>query len=154
VFETIIVPLDGSELAESALPMAFELKQKFGSRLLLVRSLESESSRMAQTPALFESPVAVAANADLMEKMVTSRREEATTYLEGVRERLGSDGIEALLVEGRAPDAIVDTAKQENASLIVMSSHGRGGLGRLVFGSVADAVLRQSAVPVLLIRSA
>jgi nucleotide-binding universal stress UspA family protein len=58
-----------------------------------------------------------------------------------------------VVAEGEAADAIVEQAAENGANLIIMSSHGRGGLGRLVFGSVADAVLRHSPVPVLLLRS-
>jgi nucleotide-binding universal stress UspA family protein len=56
------------------------------------------------------------------------------------------------VTDADAADAIVDTAHERNAGLIVMASHGRGGLGRALFGSVADSVLRRSRVPVLLIR--
>ena len=153
MFETILVPLDGSGLAEEALSVADELKSKFSSRVILLRSVESASHHLVQAPGVFESPAAAVANVELIQKMTQAEQSEARAYLEAVRTRLGGGSeVEALIVEGEAADAIVDTADEHHASLIVMSSHGRGGLGRLVFGSVADAVLHRSHVPVLLIR--
>src|SRR3990170_1633771 len=153
MFETILVPLDGSELAEAARATGVERQAKFGSRLLLLRAVEPLSRRLAQPPAIFESPAAAAANVELLEKMTAAEREEAQTYLEALRPRLERGGrVEALVMEGEAAEAVVSAAAARGADLVVMSSHGRGGLGRLVFGSVADAVLRQSGVPVLLIR--
>lgn len=154
MFETILVPLDGSELAESALPVALELMQKFGSRLLLVRTLEPQSHRLSQAPALFESPAEAASNVQLLEQIMASERAGAKAYLDATVQKLASPQVEALIVEGHPPDVIVSLAQERGASLIIMSSHGRGGLGRLVFGSVADVVLRHSKTPVLLMRSA
>jgi len=153
MFETILVPLDGSELAEAALAPAVELQARFGSRLVLLRAVESVSHRLMQPPAVIEPPAAIAANVELIEKLTAADREEAQGYLATVRSRLAGKDVETLVVEGAAAAAVVAAAAQRSAGLIVMSSHGRGGLGRIVFGSVADAVLRQSGVPVLLVRA-
>ena len=152
MFETVIVPLDGSELAEAALEPAREVAEKFGSELLLLRVVEPRSHHIAtQPPGVFESPSAAEANVELMGQVVDAERDEATTYLQAVRDRLGGK-VEYIVVEGQPADAIPATAEDRNASLIVMSSHGRGGLGRMIFGSVADAVLKSNNIPVLLIR--
>ena len=153
MFETILVPLDGSELAESALDTALQVRTKFNARLLLLRSVEPASHHMMQAAGVMESPAAAVANVELIQQMTEAEQKEAQTYLASVRDRLGGSDVEALVVEGNAADAIVQTARQRQVGLIVMSSHGRGGLGRLVFGSVADGVLHESRVPVLLIRS-
>ena len=153
MFESILVPLDGSALAESALTAAVELKTKLGARLLLVRSVEPVSHHIIGAPGMLESPATAAANVEMIQKMTAAEREEAAAYLEAIRGRFGGGSdIETLVVEDDAPQAIVKTAVERQIGLIVMSSHGRGGLGRLVFGSVADAVLRESRVPVLLLR--
>ena len=152
MFEVILVPLDGSELAEQALPPALEIRSKFGSKLILVRSVESLAQHMLQAPIIVEQPAAAAATVELMEEVVESEHDEATKYLQGLLRKSGED-VEAVVVEGNPADAISEFAKQRGVGLIAMSSHGRGGLGRLVFGSVADAILRHSEVPVLLIRS-
>lgn len=152
MFETVIVPLDGSELAEAALEPAREIAEKFGSTLILIRAIEPMSHLIAsQPPAVFESPASAEANVELIEQVVDAEREEATKYLEAVQARV-TGKVEFLVVEGQPAGAISEVAGERQAGLIVMSSHGRGGLGRVIFGSVADAVLQQSHTPVLLIR--
>jgi nucleotide-binding universal stress UspA family protein len=152
MFETVLIPLDGSELAEAAIEPAREIAEKFGSTVLLVRSIDPVTHLIAtQAPGVFESPASAEANVELMEQVVDAERDEATKYLEAIRARLGGRS-EYLVIEGQAGDAIVKAAKDRNADLIVMSSHGRGGLGRVLFGSVADHVLQNNHVPTLLIR--
>ena len=152
MFETIIVPLDGSELSETALPAAQELQQKFGSKLILVRAVEPESQRMVATPGFFDTPASAAANVEIAQQITEQEEDEATKYLREITARLGGANIEALIVSDDPADAVVNMAKERNASLIVMSSRGRSGLHRLVFGSVAQAVLQNSNVPVLLVK--
>ena len=152
MFETILVPLDGSDLAEAALAPAREIKGKFGSRLVLLRAIEPESHRLTQTPAFFESPAAAVSQVELVEQMMVSDRQEARRYLDTVAESLGT-AVESFVVEDAPADAIIALAAEKDASLIVMSSHGRGGIGRLVPGSTADVVMRESKTPVLLLRS-
>jgi len=154
MFETIVVPLDGSALAEAALPIASELKERFGSKLLLLRVIDSEAHLLAQAPGIFESPGSAAASVNLVEEIVAAERKEATAYLQGIKQRLGGgESVETVLVEGSAGSAIVAQAQEAGADLIVMSSHGRTGLSRLVLGSVTDAVLKNSHIPVLLVRN-
>jgi nucleotide-binding universal stress UspA family protein len=153
VFETILLPLDGSELAEGALPVALELKSRLGARLVLLRAIEPASSYLIQSPGVFESPAGAAANVELTRQVIETERQEAIDYLTGLARGFSdSSGVETVVAEGDAADVIVVQAEESGAGLIVMSSHGRGGLGRLVHGSVADAVLRESSVPVLLVR--
>jgi nucleotide-binding universal stress UspA family protein len=156
MFDTIIVPLDGSELAETVLEPAAELARKFEGRLVLLQAVESLAQRQIQPPAMMESPAAAAANFELIERAVKAERAAAEQYLTGIRERLRGEGlsVDAMIAEGDAADSILRLAEEQNASLIAMSTHGRGGLGRLVFGSVADAVMRRSHVPILLLRPA
>ena len=152
MIETIIVPLDGSELAESALPLAHELQRKLQARLVLVRAIEPPGSSLATAPGVLEPPAGVAAEIDLAQKIGYEERRIAQAYLEALAGRLGAGPIETVIVEDSAADAIVRLAKARAGAMVVMSSHGRGGLGRLVFGSVADAVLRRSPAPVTLVR--
>ncbi|HLF79478.1 MAG TPA: universal stress protein [Dehalococcoidia bacterium] len=152
MFETIVVPLDGSELSEEALPLANEVAAKFGSRILLVRVVDSVAMLVAQTPALLDAPAAAAANVELIEEVAKAERDEATTYLAAVQAKLAGRFTEAIIVEGGAAEEIGRVAAERGAGLVVMCTHGRGGLGRLLYGSVADAVLRHGATPVLLAR--
>jgi nucleotide-binding universal stress UspA family protein len=152
MFETVIIPLDGSKLAEAAIEPALEIAGKFDSTLVFVRAIDPVTHLIAtQAPGVFESPASAEANVELIEQVVHAERDEAMKYLEDVRGRIRGK-TEFVVLEGQAGDAITEAAKEKNASLVVMSSHGRGGLGRVIFGSVADHVLQNSHVPVLLIR--
>jgi nucleotide-binding universal stress UspA family protein len=135
----ILVPLDGSVLAEAALAPAVELAMKTGAQMLvLLRAAEAHTMPMA----------------DPSEAQVTAVR-TAEEYLAGARERVvkaGFERVETSVWYGPPAEAIVEAAAFRKADLIVMSSHGRSGLGRLVLGSVAETVLRGTTVPILLIR--
>jgi nucleotide-binding universal stress UspA family protein len=133
----ILVPLDGSRLAEAALGEAIELSRS-GAALVLLRAAEAARVPLADPT---EAQVAVV--------------REAEAYLDAVAERARAAGVanvETSVWYGRADDAIVEAARVRDIDLIVMSSHGRSGLGRLVFGSVAESVLRGTTTPILLIR--
>lgn len=137
--DTILVPLDGSSLAETALPKAAELAAASGARLLLVRAAEAHT-----LPGLDPT--------DAQIKVIR----EAETYLGAVRDRLGAQGlgkVETSVWYGPAAYSVVEAAGLRRADLIVMTTHGRSGLGRLILGSVAESVLRGTRVPILLIRA-
>jgi nucleotide-binding universal stress UspA family protein len=137
--ERILVPLDGSDLAEAALETALELVCEQPTALLvLVRAAE------APTPAA----------ADRMEERARLVR-EAETYLQGVAAGLREAGVSRVKTcvwYGPAAPTIVEAAESEGANLIVMTSHGCGGLGRMIFGSVAESVLRGTRTPILIVR--
>jgi len=86
---------------------------------------------------------------------VEARRTDAEEYLAPIAIDLRNKGVrvESRVRRGNPADAIVAAARESGADLIAMSTHGRGGLGRLVFGSVAQAVLRQVDMPVFLMRA-
>ncbi|HTK91803.1 MAG TPA: universal stress protein [Verrucomicrobiae bacterium] len=134
----ILVPLDGSALAESALGPAVELARPSGATVLLVRTAEAT----------------VFPGTDLVEDQVHVVR-EAEGYLAGVADRLRREGLHAepSVWYGPAAAGIVEAARRRSADLIVMSTHGRSGLGRLILGSVAESVLRGTATPILLLRA-
>jgi nucleotide-binding universal stress UspA family protein len=142
MFRNILVPLDGSAVAARALPYAKRLARRAGARLIGVRAyLPADDALRVADP---ELSAAERAEVD---------RETATAEFQSAIEALRQDGleVEAHFVEGAAADVIFETAKATCANLIVMSTHGRGGLGRVVYGSVADKVLRRVPVPVLLV---
>jgi nucleotide-binding universal stress UspA family protein len=135
---TVLVPLDGSSLAASALPTAVDLAKASGARLLLLRA--------AEAPAVLRG--------DPTEAQVEVVR-EAETYLDTMKRRLETEGVrdvEASVWYGPAASSIVEAAATHGVSLIVMSTHGRSGLERLVLGSVAESVLRGTRTPILLVR--
>lgn len=138
MFARILVPLDGSPLAEGILPEVAELARRHGAEILLLRVA------LAHT---FPGVDATEAQVHVVE--------EAETYLAGVERRLAAEGIpvSSAVRYGHAADEILDHAQARRADLIAMCTHGRTGLLRILLGSVAEAVLRGSPVPVLLLRA-
>ena len=86
--------------------------------------------------------------------VIEAEEQSAQEYLKAIEDRLKQKGVNVSSEhpEGPASDVIVERAHELGVSLILMTTHGRGGLGRLVFGSTADSVLRHAECPVLLIR--
>jgi nucleotide-binding universal stress UspA family protein len=133
----ILVPLDGSSRAAVAIDTAIDLAAAPCSLVLL---------RAAEAHAL--------PGVDPTEMQVSVVR-EAEEYLASVRDDLAKRGItkvETSVWYGAAAHAIIEGARLQKADLIVMSSHGRSGLGRLILGSVAESVLRGTTVPVCIVR--
>jgi nucleotide-binding universal stress UspA family protein len=155
MFETILVPLDGSDLAEQALEPAAELARKLESLLVLMQAVDSLAQRLSKPPMVMETPSSAPVTVEIMQEALDAEKGAAKAYLAGLEQRLLSTGVkvEAFVAEGPAADAILSVAQDQGAGMIVMSTHGRGGLLRVVFGSVADAILKRSHIPVLVIRS-
>jgi nucleotide-binding universal stress UspA family protein len=122
---TIAVPLDGSELARAALPLAATLAREMDSEVVLIRASAPE-----------EEP------------------SDLPTRLDQSLDDMRASGLRAreILVAGPAADAIVAATQDVQADLVAMTTHGRTGLPRMPIGTVADAVIRQSPVPVILVR--
>jgi nucleotide-binding universal stress UspA family protein len=145
MYTHILVPLDGSELAEAALPHAVEIARCMGSQLSLLRvtPMQVVVASPAESVALYAPEV------------LELEREEAAKYLAHLRIELTAPGlsIHTAVITGAIVETIIDYAREQRIDLIVMSTHGRGGLSRVVFGSVADQVLRGAHCPTLLVRS-
>jgi len=137
----ILVPLDGSKLAETALAKALDVAQSAGDpKLVLVRAAEA-SAWPGTDPT------------DVQVRVVR----EAERYLADVKTHLAKRGIDKIQTSvwyGPPASAIVEAARAGDVDLIVMTTHGRSGFGRLIMGSVAEAVLRGTTTPILLLRSA
>jgi nucleotide-binding universal stress UspA family protein len=144
MYERVLVPLDGSEIAEAILPFAEKLAGPVDAEAMLVRVVEPLSAGEAFAAAGVVAP-----------DTLFLRQLEAKTYLARVERRLANKGIRVRtdLRSGMAAAEIVAAATSWGADLIAMATHGRGGLGRLLFGSVAEAVLRAAPMPVLMIRT-
>lgn len=146
MFEKILVCLDGSELAEQILPYASELALRFGSNMVLIQ--------VVTIPALVAAVAAPGAETVLHEQM-ESEAAKAKTYLRRVAKTLKQKGlkkIELAVMEGTPGPAIVDYANDNKVDLIALASHGHGGLKRMVLGSIADLVIRESGLPILVIK--
>lgn len=142
----ILVPLDGSFLAESALPMAVMLAQKFGCQILLVRVLDG--ILVPKVSSYYQYA------ASWMAKARAQARKDATVYLQGHQQELRQRGIdvEILVREASPAEEIIDIATTEQVDLIVMSTLGLGGVARWTIGNIADKVARHSPCPVMLVR--
>jgi nucleotide-binding universal stress UspA family protein len=144
VLKTLLVPLDGSGLAETVLPHVAELAKKMNLEVVLVRVL---------------MPGVVYPTGDYApdwEPLNEEIRKEANGYLQQKTQQLQREGLEtvsSILLEGNAAETIIDLARERGPSLIAMCSHGRTGGGRGVLGIVTDRIVRHSGDPVLIFRA-
>lgn len=138
-FKHFLVPLDGSPMAEAALPVAIGLARPFGAAITLLHTQERSAPRTVHGEPHLRNP------------------ESAAAYLAEVAARWKTDGV-ALdwhvhsVEEGNVAQSIVDHAVEVGADLIVLTTHGHGGLRDLIFGSIAQQVLRRGNTPTLIVR--
>jgi len=138
MYEKILIPLDGSELAEIALPYAEEMGVRLGSEITLLSVSDS-----AEAPEYHKHQVYLDGVAD-------STKRGAKRYLEMPEEAIK---VEKAIVVGEPAEEIVDYAEKEGIDLIIMATHGRSGISRWTLGSVAEKVVRAGTTPVLLVRA-
>ena len=152
MYQTIVVPLDSSERAEKILPYVEELAGIKMGTVILLHVVEPPT----YTPSLtVPSAGTAAANPTTYMDQIEALQAAGKEYLSKVQTILRTKNIETeILIEtGPASERIVHIAEERNADLIALASHGRTGLSRVFFGSVAAGVLHRSETPLLLIRS-
>jgi nucleotide-binding universal stress UspA family protein len=145
MFERIVVPLDGSPLAELALPFAEEMSCLTGAPIHLIRVVDPVPNGLRVYGSMVDgSGFALTDHA---------YREEAETYITAMTTDLTERAFNSTseLRVGSPTDEVVNAVKQ--GDLLIIASHGRAGLPRLVLGSVAEDVIRHSPVPVLLVHT-
>lgn len=147
VYNSILVPVDGSDTAERALREAIRLARSLSSRIRLIHVVNS-------TPW-----IAQGGSSELMEQLLTQMRSTGESIVHEAKAAVRSGGlqVDSRLIEAmgeRAGEFIVAEATDWPAELIVCGTHGRRGLRRLLVGSDAEYVVRHSPVPVLLVRGA
>jgi nucleotide-binding universal stress UspA family protein len=144
MFKEIMIPLDGSELAEQALPQAEYLASVGDGTLHLVRVVELPAAVRIQ---------GVGAPVNVYQEVIAEQRRDAMAYLERMRSRLAADGrqVHTRQLDGDEAGALLDYAREAGIDLIVMTTHGRTGLLRWALGTVADRVAHSGSVPVLLV---
>lgn len=144
MFERIVVGLDGSDVSETALRSGAELARRLGVPLHLVRVADLARVRWGENEA-------AAAYAELSSEMMREK-EEAQAYLEGISQPLRDEGltVSSEVRSGTAARELVEAVTPRD--LLVVASHGRHGLERLLLGSVAEEVTRRSPAPVLIAR--
>ncbi|MBI3634830.1 MAG: universal stress protein [Candidatus Rokubacteria bacterium] len=142
MYKRALIPLDGSPLAEAVIPLMLDIAGPLDMEIVLLTVVRPIP------PQTYESSRSVVIDdAD-------TRMREAHDELRPVAGRLSAKGIRVTtrVRYGQPAEEIVAAAHAEGADLIAMSTHGRSGLGRLLFGSVAESVLREADVPVFLMR--
>jgi len=154
MYKKIMVPLDGSELAECVLPQVETFITGCQvSTLVFVRVIE---------PAALSYKGAYVTSKDDLEKIEINtkrveedRKRNATEYLKGVVSRLKSEGVtyQTEVLSGKVAESLVDYVEANGVDMIIIATHGRSGVSRWVRGSIADRVLRASQVPVLMVRA-
>jgi nucleotide-binding universal stress UspA family protein len=144
-FRNVLLPLDGSQLGEVALPYGLELARRSGTRIWLLRVSQPQHLIIDAGEYLMTN----------IEAAVQGLEQSALAYLSQVEASLKAPGIKltSQALTGTPAETILEYAGTKKIDLILMSTHGRGGLSRWMFGSVAARVLRAAEVPVLLIRS-
>ncbi|MCK5313646.1 MAG: universal stress protein [Anaerolineales bacterium] len=141
MYSIILVPLDGSRRAQRILPDVEELSKRFGATIVFLRVVGSEAGH-GQTADFY---------IDALERAL----DEAKLYLSGIQGEFSKRGFQVRTVVERGPvvNTIINVAKREKVDLIAMASHGRTGLLRAFYGSVAAGVLNKVDRPILLIRA-
>lgn len=151
MYEKILLPLDGSEVGEAALPYVEDLAAKLAS------SAPAEVTLLQVITSLTHYVLAGETSAQIpyTERELRQIKQKAQEYLDRIAERLRSKGIKVntRVATGHAAEEIIKAAREINADLIAMSTHGRSGLSRWALGSVTDKILREGNIPVLTVRA-
>lgn len=131
-FNKILLPLDGSELAEKALAPVLALAEALAAEIVLLRVVV---------------PLSIKLDPDLYQRLIDNGQSEAKAYLNTIQSRplFSAVRCKSETVVGKAAESIINYAQENEIDLIVMSSHGRSGIRRWVYGSVTDKVLHQAA---------
>jgi len=142
MFDTILVPLDGSRRAEAALPAALDLCRHYSAELLLFQVRPQPH------------PAAYYAEAQHLDELYRALEQASHDYLQARVKELGPCDVKVSTehVEGHPAEAILERASRLRRGLIVMASHGREGLKRWALGSTAERVARHSKCPVMLLK--
>ena len=149
MYKNVLVPMDGSELAECVLPHVETVVKGCGTKkVTFIRVVE---------PVVL--PIGIGGeyfNAQVMTEMEEYETSSAQNYLDEITEKIGYEGVtvEAKLLQGRAAESLIDYALANKIDLIIIATHGRSGISRWVRGSVANHILHSATVPILMIQSA
>jgi nucleotide-binding universal stress UspA family protein len=145
MYRKILVPLDGSELAECAIPHMEAIARGCNVvDVVLLRVIEH-----------IHLPGEYVISEKDRERMEARHRADAEKYMDELAARVAGDRmtVRAEVIAGKVADAIVQYAERHDVDLIVMATHGRSGISRWSLGSVADRVIHHSSVPVLMVRA-
>ncbi|MFC1880248.1 universal stress protein [Thermodesulfobacteriota bacterium] len=144
MYQKILVPLDGSKRAEKILPHVEELAIRYQTKVIFLQVVEYKT---VTTPE--------GAFINYSDQEFDQTKKQAETYLEGIRGEFRGKNIDSQthVTHGPVVEGIINMAAQEGVDLIALASHGRGGLSRVFYGSVAAGLLHRVDRPLLIIRS-
>jgi nucleotide-binding universal stress UspA family protein len=146
MIENILICLDGTGLSESILPLATEIAERFGSKVVLLRVIRVPGRALPGEPELVEKE----------DEPISPKEDEVATYLDNIANSLREKGldVEGVMISGRKPDiAIITYARENEVDIVALATHGYSTVGQLVWGSVAESVVRKSGLPVLIIKA-
>ena len=155
MYKNIMVPLDGSELAECVLPHVESIASGCGvQEVIFVRAVEPVTlpvGTLSDGGNIFTQ-----ADAERIRKVADAGHEsDAKVYLDQVVSRVKLSGVkvQTQVITGKAAESLADYATRNDFDLIVIATHGRSGVSRWVWGSVADRILRSACVPIMMVRA-
>ena len=151
MYQTILVPLDGSARAEHILPHVENLATHYNAKVIFLQVMEP---LQIANPSLHVTSALTDTVKESL-KDFNRRYEEINAYLSGRLGEFKAKGIDVrkFVEQGPVVETIISVARRENADLIAMASHGRSGMSRVFYGSVAAGVLQQVDRPMLIIRA-
>ena len=153
MFKRILVPLDGSQPSEQAIPYAIEMAKRFDAEVTLLRvapvtRLTSSELSSQGNPLEAELLISQARRRDKL------RETKAGQYIQGKLGEIQAQGVSgsSQIAVGDPSKAILDFCRNENIDLVVMTTSGKSGIRRALIGSVADTLIRETRIPVLVVR--
>ena len=152
MYKEILLPLDGSDVSESALAPARQLAESLGARIHILQ-VTSQTEELSVMRGAELGAMGSDYSQQVLDEVISAQRDRIQRYLNEVASDLTSVGLNVVkaIEDGPAADKIVDYAEASGVDLIVMSTHGRGGVRRFLVGSVTDKVIRSTNLPVLVI---
>jgi nucleotide-binding universal stress UspA family protein len=139
----MLIPLDGSQVAEQVLPYARSLAKPLAIPVDLLEVVDLETLRLLANPE----------RGRYLDTLLSEKMESSKTYLEAIAQTFQGTQVTCIVEKGNAEDAVIERAATDKGTLIVMATHGRSGIQRWVLGSVTDKVLHGSTNHLFLIRA-
>jgi nucleotide-binding universal stress UspA family protein len=147
MYKHLLVTLDGTPRSEAVVPHALDVARAMSAEITLLRVVDAVAADWSERGAVGKSQA---------ETTIRSLfADQAQTYLERVASQVERAGVKVhtLVMQGPPARQIINAAREVDADVIAMSTHSRRGINRLMFGSVAEQVLHETSVPVILVRS-
>lgn len=153
--QSFLVPLDGSDLAKEALPYAKNLASRLSGAIHLIRVV-TVSRQLAAAGMAGSGGIDAMSTVDMeaIDEAIEAEVKEARSYLTELSRQLEAEGLKVQweVRQGVAADEIIECARENGIDVIVITTHGRSGFARLVFGSVSDRVIREAGIPVMVVK--